>query len=157
MKITKSYITTGLVIALAPFFVFAARADEWDEATTITFSEPVQIPGEVLPAATYLFKLANSTSDRNIVQIFNSDGTRLYATVPTIPTEREEPAGNTTISLAEQGPGTPEALVKWFYPGRVTGAEFLYSTREEKQLGKDTQHTIAANPKTIHSEAQAGE
>jgi hypothetical protein len=84
MKINKGYIVLGLIIAFFLFFELAAHADEFDQATTITFSEPIQIPGQVLPAGTYLFKLADGDSNQNIVQIFNADRTVLYATVQTI-------------------------------------------------------------------------
>lgn len=55
-----------------------AVADEWDQKTTVTFSQPVEIPGQVLPAGTYVFKLADSMSDRNIVQVYNSEENHLY-------------------------------------------------------------------------------
>ena len=37
-----------------------AYADEWDQKTIFTFSAPVEIPGQVLGAGTYVFKLADS-------------------------------------------------------------------------------------------------
>ena len=63
------------------------KADDWDKLTTVTFSGPVEIPGQVLPASKHLcvFKLLDSQSDRNIVQIFNADQTKLYATILAIP------------------------------------------------------------------------
>jgi hypothetical protein len=157
MKINKGYFSIGLAIAFGLFFELAAHADEADETTTITFSAPVQIPGEVLPAGTYLFRLADNGSDPNVVQIFNSDGTKLYAMLQTIATDRQEPSGDSTITLAEQGSRKPDALLKWFYPGSLTGHEFMYRAREEKQLARDKQEAIAAGPKTSHSEAQAGD
>ena len=63
MKINKGYIAVGLIIAFAVFFELAAHADESDQATTITFNEPIQIPGQVLPAGSYLFKLIDSDTD----------------------------------------------------------------------------------------------
>jgi len=125
MKINKGYIAVGLIIAFTLFFELAAHADEFDQATTITFSQPIQIPGQVLPAGTYLFKLADSNSNQNIVQVFNTDRTVLYATLQTIATERQEPTGDTAVTLAEPESGGPNVLVKWFYPGRETGNEFL--------------------------------
>ena len=145
MKINKGYIAVGLIIAFTLFFELAAHADEYDEATTMTFSQAVQIPGQVLPAGTYFFKLVDSSSDRNLVQIFNADRTVLYATLQTIPTERQEPTGNTVVSLAEQGTEKPEALLKWFYPGRETGNEFVYPKQTEKELAQAKQDTIVVN------------
>ena len=148
MKISKRYIAVGMIIAFTLFFELAAHADESNQATTITFSQPIQIPGQILPAGTYSFKLLDSNSDPNVVQIFNSDQTHLYATLQTVATERQDPTGDTAITLAEQGGGKPDALLKWFYPGRDTGHEFVYSGQQEKQLAQDTQQTIVANQAT---------
>jgi len=157
MKINKRYIVVGMIIAFTLLFELAAHADESDQATTITFNQPIQIPGQVLPAGTYSLKLLNNNSDRNVVQIFNSDQTHLYATLQTIAAERREPTGDTVITLAEQGGGKPDALLKWFYPGLDIGHEFVYSGQQEKQLAQDTQQTIVANPPTnANSEMGAG-
>jgi hypothetical protein len=53
-------------------------ADSWDKKTIVTFSDSVEIPGQVLPAGTYVFKLANSISDRHIVQIWTGDEARSW-------------------------------------------------------------------------------
>jgi hypothetical protein len=156
MKINKSYIAVGLIIAFTLFFELAAHADESDQATTITFSQPIQIPGQVLPAGTYLFKLADSNSNQNIVQVFNADRTVLYATLQTIATERQEPTGPTVVALAKPGAGQPDALLKWFYPGRETGNEFLYPPQKEKELAQDRQQTIVANHPTVSNSDATG-
>ena len=153
MEINKSYIAVGLIIALSLFFGLAAHADEADESTTITFSQPIQIPGRVLPAGTYVFKLA-STDDLNAVQVFNADRTVLYANLQTIATDRPEPTDHTVVALAEQGAGQPDVLLKWFYPGRETGKEFLYPQQKEKELAQDKQQTVmATRPTASNSDA----
>ena len=38
-------------LAMAP----GAKADAWDKKTIVTFSGPVEIPGQVLAAGTYVF------------------------------------------------------------------------------------------------------
>jgi hypothetical protein len=144
MKINKGYIAIGLVIAFALFFELAAHADESDEATFISFSAPVQIPGRVLPAGTYLFELADHGSEPNVVQVFSSDRTVLYGTYLTVATERQDPTGDTTVTLAEPESGGTPVLVKWFYPGRDIGNEFAYSKEAEKDLARDRQQTIVA-------------
>lgn len=148
MKIHKSYIAVGLIIAFSLFFGLAAHADEADKSTIITFSQPIQIPGQVLPAGTYLFKLANNGADLNVVQVFNADRTVLYATLETIATERPQPADHTLIALAEQAAGQPDVLLKWFYPGNDTGNEFLYPKQQEKELAQDKQQTVVASRPT---------
>ena len=148
MKINKGYIVAGLIIAFSLFFELAAHADESDQATTITFSQPIQIPGQVLPAGTYLFELADHGSEPNVVQIFSSDHTLLHGTFLTVATERQEPTSDTAVTLAVPESGGAPVLVKWFYPGSETGNEFLYPKQKEKELAQDEQQTIVAKHPT---------
>jgi hypothetical protein len=71
----RKLLWIGLTMSAIVFALSSvARADEWNKRTVLTFSQPVEIPGRVLPAGTYTFMLADSMSDRHIVQIFNADG-----------------------------------------------------------------------------------
>src|SRR5258708_28194605 len=156
MKINNGYFIVGLIIAFTLFFELAAHADEADQSTTITFSAPIQVPGQVLPAGSYLFKLVNRDSDLNTGQIFNSDRTVLYATFETIPTQRAEPAGDTVVALAEQGGGQPVALLKWFYPGNEIGHELVHPTQTVEELAHDQQEAILTNQHTMHTSHNSG-
>ena len=146
MKINKGYIIMGLIIAFSFIFELAAHADESNLATTLTFSQPIQIPGQVLPAGSYLFKLVDTGSDEHVVQIFSADSNVLRATLLTASAERRNATSDTVVTLAEQEGGRPDALVKWFYPGREIGNEFLYPKRVEKELSQDKQEAIVAKP-----------
>ncbi len=156
MKIQKGYVIVGLIITFALFFELAAHADESDLNTRITFSEPIQIPGQVLAPGMYVFRLADLDGTRNIVQIFNSDRTVLYATLQTATAERGHPTDDTAVTLAKQGPGKPDALLEWFYPGREIGIEFVYSKQEEKALAQDTQQIIVTNQHTAPNSETSG-
>jgi len=117
----------GLAILLAGAALLPlAKADEWNKETTLTFSASVQIPGQVLQAGSYVFKLLDNQSDRHIVQIFNEDQTQLIATVLAIPAYRLKPTDDTLISFEERSAGSPEAVSRWFYPGDLDGVAFMY-------------------------------
>ena len=152
MKIKKIYIALGVLIAFALFLELTAHADEVNEATTITFSAPVQIPGQVLPAGTYVFQQADPDENQNLVRVFNADRTVLYATLQTASAERKEPGG-TTIVLAQPENNNPDMLVKWFYPGRSTGHEFLYSKQQEQQIANAKQEILTGNQAMSSMEA----
>jgi len=124
----------------------AARADEWNQKTKMTFAQPVELPGRVLPPATYWFVLLNSDYDRDIVQVFSEDWSYLYATLSTIPTDRRQPTDETEIEFAERPYDKPEALLKWYYPGLLTGHEFLYSHKRQKELAHDSQQDVLVAP-----------
>jgi hypothetical protein len=46
--------------------VTRTMADEWNKETKLEFSAPVEVPGKVLTAGKYVFKIADSESNRNI-------------------------------------------------------------------------------------------
>lgn len=152
MRINKLYIVLGLVIAFGLFFELAAHADEVNEQTTITFSAPVQIPGQVLPAGKYVFEQADPDADLDLVRIFSADRSVLYATLQTVPADRKD-AGDTAIVLAKPEGAQPEMLVKWFYPGRLTGHEFLYSKQQEQELAHAARETFGGDQPMPSSEA----
>jgi hypothetical protein len=132
-----------VVLAVLP----TAKADEWNNKTTVTFSEPVEVPGvgaQILPAGTYVFKLADSASDRHIVQIFNQAEDHVYTTILAIPNYRLKATGKTVITFRERGEGQPEAIHAWFYPGKEWGDEFVYPKTRALELAKTVNEPVLA-------------
>ena len=137
-----------LVVALG----YPAKADEWNKKTIVTFSQPVEIPGgKILPAGTYVFKLLDSTSDRNVVQIFDKDQTQLYATVLAIPDYRRNPSDNTIIKFSETAAGGPVAIKEWFYPGDQYGQEFVYPKSRAVEIAKEANQPVPSMPTQMGS------
>ena len=147
----KIALLLGFTIASVLFFEVVAHADEANLSTKLTFSQPIQIPGQVLPAGTYQFKLVDE-NDRNLIRILSADGTHVYVTLQTVATERREATGDTVLVMADQGVERPETIVKWFYPGRTIGNEFVYSNKEEEQIARDRQETLV-----VKETAEAGD
>ena len=128
MKLLKiPLIAFALAFFATAFLPKPAKADEWNRRTVVKLSAPVEIPGVVLARGTYVFKLADSQSDRNIVQVFNKDESQIYATILAIPDYRVRATGKTVVTLEERPKGSPEAIRDWFYPGSRYGQEFVYS------------------------------
>ena len=140
-------LTFTFVLALALAFALAPRmnADEGNQQTTVTFSGPVEIPGQVLPAGTYVFKVLDF-GEPNIVQIFNQDETKLYAMVLVVPDYRQKPTGKTVITFDERAAGSPEAIQAWFYPGMEYGHEFVYPRTRARELAKMTNRPVPSMP-----------
>lgn len=135
-----------LCIGIAAGMAIHASADEWDQKTVFTFSGPVEIPGQVLEAGTYVFKLADSASDRNIVQVFNKNENHLYGTFLTVSDYRLKPAGKTIITFDERPAGDPEAVKAWFYPGENYGHDFVYPKARAVALARVNNQPVASMP-----------
>jgi hypothetical protein len=156
MNTRKAFITMGLLLAFV-IMLPSARADEYDQATKLSFNQSFQIPGRVLPAGTYWFVLAGDPANRNIVRIFNSDRSTLYATIFTINTESPTSTDKTAITFAVREPMQPETLLSWFYPGRTSGHQFVYSHIEEEELAQVKHHTEVARAQNKHQATVAGD
>jgi hypothetical protein len=114
-----------LALSLGP----RAKADDWDKKTIVTFDQDVQIPGQVLPAGTYVFKLFRSSSDRFTVQVWEGSEFQLLATLITIGDSYPNPSGKAYFVLDTSGTdeGYPPAVVSWFFAGSDEGRDFIYS------------------------------
>jgi hypothetical protein len=144
MNIKLNSLCLGGFVALVSFLAQPVMADEWNKKTEFEFSAPVQIPGKVLAAGKYVFELADSQADRNIVQVFAeaADGKQtLVATVMAIPDSMQETPDKPVIHFDERPAGAPEAIHSWFYPGDNTGWEFVYPEGQTTQTTtNDVQH-----------------
>ena len=146
MNRMKTRVMLFVGLGLLGGIVQRAAADDFDQKTVFTFSGPVEIPGQVLSAGTYVFKLADSSSDRNIVQVFNKDETHLYGTFLAIPDYRIKPAGKTIITFEERPAGSPEAVKAWFYPGENYGRDFVYPKPKATALAKANNTPVPSMP-----------
>ena len=145
IAVIASLITLGA--ALAP----RMSADTWDRLTKVTFSQPVEIPGQVLPAGTYWLKLLDSPSNRNIVQIYNADQSKQVAMIMAIPDYRLKPADKTVITFNERPANSPEAVKAWFYPGDNYGQEFVYPKSRAVELAKAVNQPVPSMPANLEA------
>lgn len=136
MKTSELLFVSFCLALLCALCVPHLRADEWNQATKVTFNDSIEIPGRVLSAGTYWFKLLNDDPDRNVVQIWNADRTDLLATILTAPDYRLEPKGRTVMKFEERPSSKLGALEAWFYPGDNYGHEFVYPEAKAKELAK---------------------
>src|SRR6266436_4710922 len=115
-SVSQAFISALGAIVLGIGLAPRCAADEHDKKTIVTFSAPVEVPGKVLPAGTYVFKLLDSTANRNIVQIFDKDEKQLYATILAVPDYRMQPSDKPLIQFEERPSDSPPAVKAWFYP-----------------------------------------
>jgi hypothetical protein len=135
-NIQIAMVAAALCAALGPG-VKSSRADQWDRKTVVNFSGPVEIPGQILPPGTYVFKLVNLPDARNVVQIQNEDQSFTYATLLTVNTWRSRPTNHTRFLFDERSGDQPEALQTWYYPGDTRGLDFIYPAYDYNNQAND--------------------
>jgi hypothetical protein len=126
MRNVKIFAIALFAVLICGTLVPGARASEWDKKTIVTFSNAVEIPGQVLQPGAYVFKLLDSASNRNIVQVWNEEEDQLLATILAISDERPQASDKTVFNLEQFSTDSTPALRSWFYPGETAGRRFVY-------------------------------
>jgi hypothetical protein len=140
----------GLCLAFVGFLAApTANADNWDKKTLITFDRPIEVPGKVLPAGTYLFQVMDFLGERSVVRITNEEGTKIFATVITVWDYRYNTTEDTKLFFYEAPVDTPESLRTWFYPNKRYGYEFVYPRTRAGEIAKFSGEPVLAAPPTV--------
>jgi hypothetical protein len=116
-------VVGGLVTLTAPA---PAGATTFDDLAFMTFSGRVQVPGAMLDAGTYRFRLTNPSTDRNVIQVLSHDGSIVYAMFHTMPDARLNATDEPAVTWKETPVGVPPAIRSLFYGGEHSGYEFVY-------------------------------
>ena len=151
-KVVALIFCASLVALVSPFSV---AAQTWNKRTIVKFSETIEIPGvgqKFLPAGTYVFKLVDSISNRDIVQISNEAEDHVFATILTIANYRLKATDETVMTFRERPVGQPEAIRAWFYPGANWGQEFVYPKARAIEIAKVTQQPVLYVPSEVAPE-----
>jgi hypothetical protein len=139
-------IRSVLAATCAVLLVTAAGAvaqTTQDRVTNVTFSGPVAIPGQTLPAGTYQFKLFDSPADRHIVQVFDQNQ-KLIATLLAVPAERVEQRGEPVVTFKETRADQPPAVHYWFYAGERSGNELVYPKSQALTIAQASGEPVMA-------------
>lgn len=124
---SKLTLTSVLVAGcLAMMTPAPLGATTYDNLAYLTFSGRVQVPGAMLYAGTYRFRLANPDSGRKVLQVLSENGLKVYAMFQTIPDRRRIATGAATVTFMETPAGVPPAVKSLFYGGQLNGYEFVY-------------------------------
>ena len=112
--------------AMAAIVIFAqpSRAAGLDVGTMVTFYQPVEIPGKVLPAGTYAF----TQDGPSIVQVWDKYQMKLIATLLTNSSEQREFEPRQEFEFNSINSETPERLKAWFFESGTLGREFIYNS-----------------------------
>jgi hypothetical protein len=134
-----------LTLAIAFLAPPATHGDEWNLATRFTINHPFEVPGMVLQSNTpYVIRLLDSPSNRSVVQIYNSDQTHMLTMFMAIADERVEQTDRTQFTFIETQPAFPLPIKEWFYPGHVSGLEFVYPKDQAREIAGHAREAVLA-------------
>lgn len=112
-------------ICLLLLFCGLLWASTDEEVTVFNFTAPIEVPGKVLPAGKYLFKL-DQHEELNVVKIESPDERKVFGVFLVKPDYTLRAPRTPGLIFEQRGPGAPLAIKAWFYPGDKFGNEFIY-------------------------------
>lgn len=134
----KRLISTSVLVVLVGAASGAnAFTNTADKRTYFTFSQPVALPGVTLPAGTYMFRLADDTTTRKVIQVANREGTESFAMLHTVPVYRPDAPRDPEVRFMETASGAPRAVRAWWQEGERTGYGFIYSKEQLAALNRN--------------------
>ena len=137
-----SHFTRFSTFAALTLAAVTVQAQPSDYRTFFTFSAPVTLPGVTLPAGTYLFRLADPSSSRKVINVLSADGKQSLAMLHTIPNQLLRAPQNPEIRFMENAANIPPAIKTWWYPGKAIGYEFIYPRSQALALAKVTSEPV---------------
>jgi hypothetical protein len=144
-------IATACFTAMLAALTLNAQDFNTNERTFLTFSNTVELPGATLQPGTYLFKLADSQSNRHIVQVLSQDEKQIHATILAVPAERLEVTGENVVTFRESAEGATPAVQYWYYPGDRIGHEFVYPKDQAMKIAKRTGQNVLSTEGEVSS------
>jgi len=159
MRTFRAVLVVFALALLGAAFVAPTGANQLQNVskkTTVTTTRPLEVPGQVLPAGTYVFKVMDIVGTRNIMQITNADETKVLATIIAVPDLRLKPGEHSVVEYKEVAAGQPNALRAWFYTGEKSGLEFVYPKQRAVEIAAATHEIVPAEtaevtPSTLRS------
>jgi hypothetical protein len=133
---SRSIVKQALV-AFCAFFLsvsLASPADGWNKKPIITFKEAVELPGFTLSPGTYVFRLLDFRTNRNIVQVMNVAESHNYGFILAIANRNLRPSGDSTLRFAERPSGSQPALRACCYSGDTWGHELVHPKAKATEL-----------------------
>ena len=141
-RILETALCAGLFATLSGS---PALAQDWQtDSSTLHVVEPLRVPGAVLEPGTYRIRVVDEQSDRNIVQVTDLDGHKVYATMIATPHVADRGRPDTEFVYYRDADGNPMALRSWWAPNDPYGQDLYYEGAEGAELARLAERIPAA-------------
>ena len=134
----------GLAAAVTAALVMwsALALAQWNDRTILKFSSAVMVPGATLPPGSYVFELADSSTNRNLVRITNQETNDVITMTQAVPIKRAEASDDVIVQFNPTDGTVPAAIKSWFYPGSEYGHEFVYPEEQARRIAERTKTVV---------------
>jgi hypothetical protein len=138
-------ILSAVMAVMAVGLVGALWGDVAPERkSTLTIATPLEVPGAILDPGTYVVKLVDTQSNRNIVTITSVDEKKIYATAICTPHVAADEPRHTEFMFYSVPEGQNKVLRTWYLPNDRYGQDFVYPPDRAAALRQATNTEVPA-------------
>jgi hypothetical protein len=138
-------ILSAVMVVMTIGLVGAVSGDVAPEKkSTLTIDTPLEVPGAILDPGTYVVKLVDTQSNRNIVTITSVDEKKVYATAICTPHVAADDPRHTTFMFYGTPEGANKVLRTWYAPNDRYGQDFVYPADRAAALRQVTNAEVPA-------------
>lgn len=157
----KAGVTACAIVAIVAGLATTSSAQSRpsDRRTYFTFSGPVELPGQVLPAGKYVFRIPGADTAKRVVEVASGDGMKSFGVFHTMPSARVNPVEKPEIRFIETAAGQPPAVRTWWFAGEIDGREFVHPKARAVILAKTATEpvlTTRSDTTTTVNDADSG-
>lgn len=139
-KIAVTAIGTLLALGVSA----AAFGQGLQTKSTLTVTDPVEVPGAILQPGTYVVKVVENTNNRNIVQFTDVAESKVFAAALCTPHVGAAQEPNTTYVYFPNHANGGKALRTWFAPNDRFGQDFVYPHERAVELARVINEPVPA-------------
>jgi hypothetical protein len=134
--------TFGAALLCGIVYTAATGHAFYNYKTSFTFIRGFELPGGIrLQPGKYTFRLADSSANRHIVEVFDEHETRKFATILAV-----DPTNEAVVMFGETPANVPQPIRFWYHSGRTVGPigyEFVYPRNQAARIVTATnQHVL---------------
>ena len=109
----------------------SAQGTNINREMALTFSSDVRVPGQVLPAGSYIFRIENPMTTSTYVRVTTGDRQESFGYFIVRRERMANRVEDATVRFHEASAGHPPAIRDWWYPGHKMGFAPVYSNVSE--------------------------
>ncbi len=145
-KLTVALVALSAGTALVCTGRRADAQSTFAHTSTLTVTKPLEVPGMVLQPGTYVLRVADTRSDRNVVEILNADQTKVLDVALTVPDEERKAKDQSEFVFYGNPAGSgPEVLRSWWRADSRFGHDFVYPHERAVELARATGLPVKAH------------
>jgi len=151
MKKLLTCLAMGTFATLLGVASTPAYAQIDTEKTLFTLTEPMDVGGAILEPGTYVIKILERSDNRNMVQVTNEAGSKVFVTVIATPhvISMDEAIPQSRFIYYTAIAGQPKALRTWFAHDTPYGQDIIYPKRRALELAAAAKVPVIAIPDEV--------